>query len=637
MTIRRTHASHAIPTSGAPRRVARFAVAAGAVVLLGALLPAPVLLAAGTTTPTAVAAPVPLPDFAPALAADGTFHGAPGNAGTVDPKAWTLVSDPDKGEPPRFAPATAAATIAGPWSAFGSNGAGDGAINGAIHAVAVSGTDLYVGGSFTNAGGHVGANYLAKWNGFSWSAVGAPSALNDQVDAIVISGSNVYVGGRFTNAADIAKADHVAKWNGSAWSALGSNVAGTNGALNTWVQALAVSGGDLYAGGWFTNAGGIAQADYVAKWNGSAWSALGSVAAIAPSPFAPSPAVDSLAVSGTDLYVGGSFIDVAGIVEADDIAKWNGSAWSALGSGDCNTGCGAIDGAVYALAVSGTDLYVGGGFTNVGSLDDSVPSPLDNVVRWDGSTWSALGSNGAGDGALGEPVYALAVVGTDIYVGGDLYDAAGISTGDRIARWDGAAWNAMGSGGPDGGAINGDVNALAASASGADLYVGGWFTDTAGIMTADQVALWGPPIVVRKPDGRIRLGTGAYVGNNVYNTTGSSQSRTGSALRGHYVTFGISIQNDGTNADTFRVKATGTSTTKYGVKYYRGTIDITSAVVAGTYSTSSLAVGSTFYITAKVLVKSTATVGSSVTRLVTVTSVGNTTKKDAVKLTGKRP
>jgi hypothetical protein len=72
------------------------------------------------------------------------------------------------------------------------------------------------------------------------------------------------------------------------------------------------------------------------------------------------------------------------------------------------------------------------------------------------------------------------------------------------------------------------------------------------------------------------------------------------------------------------------------VRYYRGTTDITTAVVAGTYKTTSIAKGSTFYITAKVLVKSTATVGSSVTRLVTSTSVGNTAKKDAVKLIGKR-
>ena len=39
--------------------------------------------------------------------------------------------------------------------------------------------------------------------------------------------------------------------------------------------ALAVSGTNLYAGGDFTTAGGV-PANHIAKWNGSAWSALGS-------------------------------------------------------------------------------------------------------------------------------------------------------------------------------------------------------------------------------------------------------------------------------------------------------------------------------------------------------------------------
>ena len=39
--------------------------------------------------------------------------------------------------------------------------------------------------------------------------------------------------------------------------------------MNSSVSALAVSGSDLYAGGYFTTAGGSA-ANYIAKWNGLA-------------------------------------------------------------------------------------------------------------------------------------------------------------------------------------------------------------------------------------------------------------------------------------------------------------------------------------------------------------------------------
>ena len=99
--------------------------------------------------------------------------------------------------------------------------------------------------------------------------------------------------------------------------------------------------------------------------------------------------VGVLDVSGTALYVGGQFT-TAGGVPANDIAKWDGSAWSALDMG--------INGEVCALAVSGTDLYAGGGFVTAGGVT------ANDIAKWDGSAWSALGSgmNGAGMGAGGE-------------------------------------------------------------------------------------------------------------------------------------------------------------------------------------------------------------------------------------------
>ena len=77
------------------------------------------------------------------------------------------------------------------------------------------------------------------------------------------------MGGGFTNAAGIATADYLATWNGSAWSALGDNGAG-NGALNSDADAIAIAGGNVYAAGYFADAAGIATADRVAIWNGSA-------------------------------------------------------------------------------------------------------------------------------------------------------------------------------------------------------------------------------------------------------------------------------------------------------------------------------------------------------------------------------
>ncbi|MFN5956748.1 MAG: hypothetical protein ACK462_02265, partial [Planctomyces sp.] len=64
--------------------------------------------------------------------------------------------------------------------------------------------------------------------------------------------------GLFTNAGGVP-ANRIARWNGSAWSSLGSGLNGTASALTT------LPSGDLIAGGGFTTAVGIV-APYLARW-----------------------------------------------------------------------------------------------------------------------------------------------------------------------------------------------------------------------------------------------------------------------------------------------------------------------------------------------------------------------------------
>jgi predicted phage tail protein len=72
-------------------------------------------------------------------------------------------------------------------------------------------------------------------------------------------------------------------------------------------------GTSLYAGGWFTSAGGV-TVNQIARWNGSAWSALGS---------GTDGAVNALAVMGTSLYAGGWFSTVNDTLTAQRIARWD--------------------------------------------------------------------------------------------------------------------------------------------------------------------------------------------------------------------------------------------------------------------------------------------------------------------------
>lgn len=367
------------------------------------------------------------------------------------------------------------------WSALGSGLSGYTENGPEVYSLAVCGNDLVAAGAFSDSGGITVAN-IAKWNGSAWSGLGDgiwrdnsdfPSDVAE-VFALAVTGTNLVAGGYFNSAGEV-RADSIAKWNGSEWSAFGEGIFGwPNYSYDGGVHALALCGNDLYLGGFFTTCGKVV-ADSIVKWDGNGWSALGSGLS-SEDPDSPHPWVNALAVDGTNLYVAGYFAKAAGVA-VNNIAKWNGTAWSALGSGIAN-----LDPTSYyevlALAVSGTNLYAGGTFTHAGGL------PVTSLAKWDGNVWAAVGSD------LSDPVfsqafvYALAASGTNLYVGGDFATAGGVTV-NNIAKWNGIEWSALGSG--TAGDSWPNVNALAVK--GDELYVGGEFTEAGGV-AAHHIAKW---------------------------------------------------------------------------------------------------------------------------------------------------
>ncbi len=384
-----------------------------------------------------------------------------------------------------------------------------GSLNWGVTCIAVNGTDVYVGGYFyelsNNGLPDPSINYIAKWDGANWSGLGSDgaggSSLNNGVYAIAIQGNSIYVGGNFTNVNNngtaLPEADYLAKWDGADWSAVG------NTALTNPVNALAVSpiNGDLYVGGNFQNAGGNGAADYAAYFDGASWLSLGDNGAGDGS---LTGRVNALAFQGNNLYVGGEFYNMMDgatlLVAADNIAKWDGAHWSALGSGNST----ALTGPVYSLLVNGGDLYVGGNFTDVVNNTLAIPE-ADYLAKWDGVNWSALGSNGAGSGALTNSVYALAMTGNQLYAGG-IFTNANSNAADYIAKWDGVNWSALGNNGAGNGSLQGsiyDPGVYALGISSANLYTGGNFYNVNNngsvLSTADYIAAYGldvtPPAV----------------------------------------------------------------------------------------------------------------------------------------------
>ncbi len=110
---------------------------------------------------------------------DGSLKSTVGLTASFDARGYKLVSGP--GKAPRFA-----AIDSPQMSSLGGEGAaiqaagdqywdsqlGNFFIDGYVYALAVSGTNVYLGGSFTQAGGSE-VNYIVMWNGSAWTTLGS--------------------------------------------------------------------------------------------------------------------------------------------------------------------------------------------------------------------------------------------------------------------------------------------------------------------------------------------------------------------------------------------------------------------------------------------------------------------------------
>ncbi|MHB8107742.1 MAG: FlgD immunoglobulin-like domain containing protein [Candidatus Cryosericum sp.] len=341
--------------------------------------------------------------------------------------------------------------------------------------------DLYVGGSFSYAGS-TRCNNVARWDGLSWQALGTGVWLDGggtKVLKLLEYDGDVIASGLFDYAGGVPLPGlMVAGWNGSSWYAVSGD------SLQDLVEDISVHADTLWAsGGFYSSTTSTHRGSAV--WTGQAWVARGTQTALGtfgvqqdtlyatsgrylygwvdgdwrlvpqkvgcPNPVALGDYIRRIASDGTRLAVGGAF--ECAIVPpvghyAHNVAMWTGAAWDTLGNGLFDADYDYYEEApeVWAVSFFGGSLFAGGDFLS----SENHPYGMKHIGRWDGSAWNPLGSG------CSENVYTLLPYNGELVAGGWMGYAGGQDVWG-IASWDGTDWSGFG---PLGNGVTNPVYAL---------------------------------------------------------------------------------------------------------------------------------------------------------------------------------
>lgn len=388
-----------------------------------------------------------------------------------------------------------------------------------------------------------------------------------------------------------------------------------------------------------------------------------------------------VAVAGDEVYVADSFNHRVQVFDTDGTFLRSWRAPEPYRSTFRPTGIDVDAGVVYVtdsdddvvlrflpdgtpLGTFGTDVPAG--FDAANGIDARggdvyvADGSHDRIVRLhpDGSFVSTFGVTGGGPGELLFPNDVAVAPGGDVYVAD--------SENHRIQRFtaDGAYVSSFGAIGQ--GPYGFNLPYRVAVDEGGDVYVGDTLNEKVKKYTADGTFLarwdgtaagpwWGPIGLDVAPDGQVYVATashrivrftattqpdlrikggltGAFVGDDVYNTTTADQARRVTVRRGVTAHFVVWVQNDARTPDAVRLRGS-TATGAFRVRYTVDGERRTTVIGAGTYVTPVLEPGATLAVQVEVLTSPTAARGSSLTGTLTATSTTDTSRKDRVRYT----
>lgn len=309
--------------------------------------------------------------------------------------------------------------------ATGANGADN-----LVYTIVGHADGIYAGGAFGHYRPAYAVNYVARIKpdgtlDTSFSPTAGTGGTNNVVRALALQGSTLYIGGDFTQYRSTAanRVTKVDKYSGTKDATFSPN-SGANG-VNSSVYALAADDTYVYVGGTFTQYRG-SNANYITKLDGS-----GGQDNTFGRSNGTSSSVYALLLRGDALYLGGAFTQYRSAA-ANRVTKVDKTSGDKDDTFSPNSGANGTNSLVYALAASGSHLYLGGSFTSYRGTAANYVTKVDLASGVKDTTFSpASGANGAST-----QVNSLAFVGTSLYVGGNftLYRGAAANYVARVSE-----------------------------------------------------------------------------------------------------------------------------------------------------------------------------------------------------------
>ncbi len=234
--------------------------------------------------------------------------------------------------------------------------------------------DLYAFGNFVYSDLSKGIHGMARKTANGWEAIANHDIKLTEIYAIEPTESGLYIGGNFTNlTSENGTLSHFALFNGSTFETP------FDGNPDRWVYDIKLVNDRLYIAGSFTKLGSVDAKALAYLRNGNITSMVTGETQVVINDIHVEP-FDDDGFTVYRVFATGSFTNLNGVENADNIAYYNGTNWTGIGQGLTGSGLGItrFQDTVYVAA------WYSSNFIN--------PNGNENLIfaKWKGDRWERV-------------------------------------------------------------------------------------------------------------------------------------------------------------------------------------------------------------------------------------------------------